>query len=84
MHGSSHSLSYRSWCQHSKSEVSHAVAYQMCLNVANLRLECVYTCLYPLGIMNLFAYLAMQVHAQCTRDNMTAYVSQQPLLLHVL
>ena len=33
-----------------KSEVSHAVANLMCLNVANLWLEYVYTCLYLLGI----------------------------------
>ena len=53
-----------------KSEVSHAVANLMCLNVYILA----YTLWVLQWSMNHFAYLAMQVHAQCTRDNMTAYV----------
>ena len=57
-----------------KSEVSHAVANPMCLNVANLRLLNVCILAYTLWVLQWSIILPIwQVHAQCTRDNMTAY-----------
>ena len=45
-------------------------------------------CMYTLWVlqwsMNHFAYLAMQVHAQCTRDNMTAYIFTTAITTYVL